>query len=162
MLQEKSQSADILKAEQDKQAKVTAARHQQLTEAASQFNTKVTQSLEAFEGNFSIMRDASNDMNLSAQDTTTRTKEADQGIRMVSDNLNSVSEASTGLSQAIREISGQLSHATVVSSRAREASENSVSEVNMLPRTAEKIGDVVTMITEIDDQTNLLALECHH
>ncbi|RED54151.1 methyl-accepting chemotaxis protein [Aestuariispira insulae] len=158
VLQEKSQAADNLQASQEQQAERTRKRHQQLTEAVKAFNLSVTETLEAFEGNFNIMRQASGEMNQSAKETTTQTAEADAGIRQVSQNLNSVSEASQGLSQAIREISGQLAQATVVSSRARNASEHSAAQVNTLAATAEKIGDVVTMITEIADQTNLLAL----
>ncbi len=69
-----------------------------------------------------------------------------------------MTEASYGLSEAIREISGQLQQATLVTSRAREESENSANQVNALAETAERIGDVVIMISEIADQTNLLAL----
>jgi methyl-accepting chemotaxis protein len=69
-----------------------------------------------------------------------------------------VSTASSELSNAITEISAQVSTSTRVANDAVEAAERSDSMINGMSQAAVKIGEVVNIIQDIADQTNLLAL----
>lgn len=69
-----------------------------------------------------------------------------------------VSTASSELSNAITEISAQVSTSTRVANDAVEAAERSDSMINGMSQAALKIGEVVNIIQDIADQTNLLAL----
>lgn len=69
-----------------------------------------------------------------------------------------VSTASSELSNAITEISSQVSTSTKVANDAVEAAERSDSMINGMSQAAVKIGEVVNIIQDIADQTNLLAL----
>lgn len=69
-----------------------------------------------------------------------------------------VSTASSELSNAITEISAQVSTSTRVANDAVEAAEKSDSMINGMSQAALKIGEVVNIIQDIADQTNLLAL----
>lgn len=69
-----------------------------------------------------------------------------------------VSTASSELSNAITEISAQVSTSTRVANDAVDAAEKSDSMINGMSQAALKIGEVVNIIQDIADQTNLLAL----
>lgn len=61
-------------------------------------------------------------------------------------------------SSSIGEISRQVTQSTEIAGSAVNAAEKADSMVQGLAASAQKIGDIVAMITDIADQTNLLAL----
>ena len=69
-----------------------------------------------------------------------------------------VSSAAAQLSSAIEEISRQMSHAATTAQDAMEKAGRSSEMIGGLAETADKIGQVVTIIQDIAEQTNLLAL----
>jgi methyl-accepting chemotaxis protein len=75
-----------------------------------------------------------------------------------SSNVSSVASASEELSASIREISSQVSQSTKVSGEAQKKAHATAEQVQNLVSAAERIGEVVQIITDIAEQTNLLAL----
>ena len=78
-------------------------------------------------------------------------EEAGQGMQ-------TVASASEELTSSIGEISRQVAHSARISERAAEDAGRTDVMVRALAEGAQKIGDVVTLITGIASQTNLLAL----
>jgi methyl-accepting chemotaxis protein len=76
----------------------------------------------------------------------------------VSASVQTVATAAEELSMSIVEINRQMAKSAQVSSRAVEDAKRTDVTVRSLARGAEKIGDVVKLITAIAAQTNLLAL----
>ena len=73
-------------------------------------------------------------------------------------NVQNVAAATEQLSASIREISGQIAHAAGFTQKSAQLTEDSNHQMQGLAVTAEKINDVVRIITDIAGRTNLLAL----
>lgn len=73
-------------------------------------------------------------------------------------NVQAVASAAEELSASIREIAQQVSHSTGISREAKDKADISNQQVKSLVAASEKIGVVVSLISDIAEQTNLLAL----
>lgn len=79
-------------------------------------------------------------------------------IEGTSKNVQMVSTATSQLSSAINEISGQVARATAITSSAVEEAKQTDATVHGLTDASQKIGEVLEMINSIAAQINLLAL----
>lgn len=79
-------------------------------------------------------------------------------ITGTSKNVQMVSSATSQLSSAINEISGQIARATTITSAAVEEAKQTDITVSGLTDASQKIGEVLEMINSIASQINLLAL----
>ncbi len=73
-------------------------------------------------------------------------------------NIEAVAAAAEQLSASIREISGQVTHASQVSARAAEEGGKATTAIRGLSEQASRIGAVARLIEDIAQRTNLLAL----
>ncbi len=73
-------------------------------------------------------------------------------------NIEAVAAAAEQLSASIREISGQVTHASQVSARAAEEGGKATTAIRGLSDQASRIGAVARLIEDIAQRTNLLAL----
>ena len=73
-------------------------------------------------------------------------------------NVQTVASAAEELSSSIQEISRQVADSTRIASDAVEEIEQTTARVQGLTDAANRIGEVVNLITDIAEQTNLLAL----
>ena len=84
--------------------------------------------------------------------------EAASAANQASGNVQAVAVGAEELSASVSEISRQVSHAREISARAVEQAGRTNEIVSGLSTAAQRIGDVVQLITNIAAQTNLLAL----
>jgi methyl-accepting chemotaxis protein len=104
------------------------------------------------------MRVAASEMSDSAAQTRESTSGAVEGANASSRDLNAVAAAAEEMAASVSEISKQVSHVTLAVGKAVvRASETDV-KVAGLTDAADRIVDVVRLITGIAGQTNLLAL----
>jgi methyl-accepting chemotaxis protein len=108
---------------------------------------------------------AATEMQASAQTLTASSKETSEQSAAVaaaaeeaSVNVQTVASAAEELSSSIGEISRQVVESTKIADTAVENVEMTNQRVQNLEKGAEKIGEVVALITDIAEQTNLLAL----
>lgn len=73
-------------------------------------------------------------------------------------NVQSVSSATEEMVMAIQEVAAQSSQSATVADKAKSQSDEAQAQILGLSEAAQKIGQVIAMITDIADQTNLLAL----
>ncbi|MEM9632674.1 MAG: nitrate- and nitrite sensing domain-containing protein [Pseudomonadota bacterium] len=73
-------------------------------------------------------------------------------------NVQTVASAAEEMATSIGEISGQMVQASEASQKAVDSAQNTSQQIEVLSNKAEKIGDVVKIISDIAEQTNLLAL----
>jgi len=74
------------------------------------------------------------------------------------ENVQAVASASIELSASINEISQQVTHSTRIADSAVGQAEETRQTVESLVKSADRIGEVVQLISDIAEQTNLLAL----
>ncbi len=127
----------------------------QHTEMFGEAAAGVMQTLEASAGE---MRSAGADLLDAVQRTRDNAQKTAAGADQSARNLNSVASAVELMSSSVAEISRQVGHATAAIRAAVGHSTSTQEKVATLARTADKIGDVVQLISQIAGQTNLLAL----
>jgi len=84
--------------------------------------------------------------------------EGDYNVDEASSNVNSVASAAEELTASISEISSQVSQSANIAAEAKEKAHKTSNNVQMLVTSVERIGEVITLISDIAEQTNLLAL----
>ena len=93
-----------------------------------------------------------------SQELTQRTAAVSSVTEGASRNVQTVAAATEQLSSSIAEISRQVSRSTEITGKAVHESRQTHDTIQGLVEAAQKIGEVVKLITDIADQTNLLAL----
>lgn len=73
-------------------------------------------------------------------------------------NVSIVAASADEMGKSVSEIAHQVSHSTNIASQAVERARSTNETIEQLSRSAEKIGNVVNLISDIAAQTNLLAL----
>jgi methyl-accepting chemotaxis protein len=76
----------------------------------------------------------------------------------VSSNVRSVASASEQLAGSVAEIGRQVQESTRIAQQAVEQAERTNTQIVELSQSAQRVGDVVKLITSVAEQTNLLAL----
>jgi methyl-accepting chemotaxis protein len=97
-------------------------------------------------------------MAASSEETTRQASSVAAASETATMNAHSVASATEELSASIREIGHQVTRSSEMSQEAVRQSNQSNEQVRGLTAAAEKIGDVVKLISDIAGQTNLLAL----
>jgi methyl-accepting chemotaxis protein len=97
-------------------------------------------------------------MSAVAEQTTEQTTTVAAAAEEASVNVATVATAADQLAGSIREIAQQIGHSAAIAERATSEAARTDSVVRELSNGAQKIGDVVELITSIASQTNLLAL----
>jgi len=105
-----------------------------------------------------LMRDTAREMSQAAQQTRDRAASVAEGASASAANLASVAAAAEEMSASINEISQQVARATQAAQEAVARATATDAKVAGMAALAERIGDVVRLITDIAGQTNLLAL----
>jgi len=104
------------------------------------------------------MKDTAGTMAQAASDTSRQSSAVSSAARYAAEHVASVAVAAEQLTQSIRQIGTQVSHAAGIAQRAVADAGETGSTVASLSDAAERIGQVVDFITGIAAQTNLLAL----
>ncbi|WP_052066010.1 methyl-accepting chemotaxis protein [Thalassospira australica] len=131
-----------------------AALHDMADGFESSVNSLVAELLTAV----NEMRDTADNMERNAGENVTRAAEVNEASQNASHNVSSVSSATEELSASIREIERQVAKAEEISKTAVAEAHKSDETVRQMSESADRIGEVIELITTIADQTNLLAL----
>ncbi len=113
--------------------------------------TSLAESAAAMQATAAAMSDA-------AQRTLDRASATAQGSAAAAANLAAVAAAAEEMSASINEISQQVARATQAAQEAVHRATATDAKVTSMAALADRIGDVVRLITDIAGQTNLLAL----
>lgn len=129
-----------------------------LKSVAADFDADVGQVLNAVSGTADVMTESVGAVAVSANDNVTISHEASRAADQVTANVQTVAAAVEELAASIREIAGQAASSNRVSGDANRRIEETVAMMTKLVQDATRIGDVLTLISNIAGQTNLLAL----
>jgi len=146
--------------EENAHAKETADREKSESSKrlAKDFETKVGGIIEALSSSATEMEQVTEGMSGSVDAAMDQSRAVVDAASTAANNVQSVASATEQLTGSINEISQQVTHSTGVAGRAVTEVEETNQRVSGLAEAANKIGEVVSMITDIAEQTNLLAL----
>ncbi len=140
------------------EAERTRRRAEELDRLVRDFESQVTEAMQCLTSASSELAATSD----SLLDVASKTSEQSDRVAMAgssaSENVSTVSSSAEELTSSIREIAGQVESANTVAEKAVGEVRNSSEHVKSLSGTAGRVGEIVTLITDIAEQTNLLAL----
>ena len=134
-------------------------RRQAMVESLTQeFGGSVASIMDRLRDSAGGMRDASVSMASATEQTRNRVADTAEGAQQNSSNLAAVAAATEEMTASVTEISRQVAEAARAAQDAVERANSTGATVRGLAESADQIGDVVRLITDIAGQTNLLAL----
>ncbi|MGW1420926.1 methyl-accepting chemotaxis protein [Bradyrhizobium manausense] len=120
---------------------------------------------EAIGGTATIVSSSASELEVSASslaatagDTQRRSGEVASTFEHVSESVQAVAAAAEELASSVEEIGRQVHAANAIATAAVDHASKTDARINELSQAAERVGDVVRLITSIAERTNLLAL----
>ncbi|PKR53413.1 methyl-accepting chemotaxis protein [Thalassospira marina] len=104
------------------------------------------------------LQGVSQEMSQSAETVSGQTEEVASSAREATGNVETVAAATEELSASNTEINRQMTESTRISAEASQKAQQTNELVQSLSQSADRIGEVIALITDIAEQTNLLAL----
>ncbi|SNZ18942.1 HAMP domain-containing methyl-accepting chemotaxis protein [Cohaesibacter gelatinilyticus] len=150
--------ADELAAREAKELELRDARAQRIEELTNQFDTQVASLLQDVSSSVSMVDSNASVMSGLADDTNHRSTTVASAAEEASVNTQTVAASTEELSASIHEIGRQVEKSSEITLHAVEQANNTDQQVQKLSVAAQKIGEVIGLISEIAEQTNLLAL----
>jgi len=133
-------------------------REQLIDSLISGFRAEAQQVLQVVEENIRRVEDLSNVLNDRSAAAAERGAGAVADSENASANVQAVASATEELNASIAEISRQVATTAEIVGQTTTSAQTSNQKIEGLAEAANKIGDVVSLISEIAEQTNLLAL----
>ena len=151
--------ANDLRAEQEAQKQqADRARRQSMLALADAFEARVGGVVDHVATAATELHATAQSMTATSEETARQATAVAAASEEATQNVHTVASAAEELSASIREISQQVGQAGTFIQQSVQQTEQSNAQVQGLATTAEKIGNVVKLITDIAGQTNLLAL----
>ena len=143
---------------QEDTARLVAERKAEMKRLADQFQVAVGKIVEKVLSASTQLEGTANRMAKSSETTQQLSTMVAAASEQTSANVQGVAAASEQLSSTVTEISRQVQESSTMAQAAVEQASKTNARVNELSLSAERIGDVVSLINNIASQTNLLAL----
>ena len=148
-----------LRAEQEAQKQRAAdGRRQMMSELATKFETNAGGIVSSVASAAAQLQETAQAMSATAQETTRQSTTVGTASDQATQNVQTVAAATEELTASIQEISQQVAQASVMITDGVRQATRSNDQVQGLTASADRIGDVVRIISDIASQTNLLAL----
>ncbi len=104
------------------------------------------------------LQGVSGQMTHSAEKVSNQSEDVATSAREATNNVETVAAATEQLAASNAEINRQMAESTRISNEAAQKARETNELVNSLSQSANRIGEVIALITDIAEQTNLLAL----
>ncbi|OYW34726.1 MAG: methyl-accepting chemotaxis protein, partial [Azorhizobium sp. 12-66-6] len=144
------QAAAAIRTEQDKRT--------MMRDLADRFDQEVSSVVRTVAAAVTQLEASASSMNSSADETSRRSTVVAAAAEQATSNVQIAASAAEELAASVREISHQVSTAAQIAGEATDQALGTVDVVRGLSASAQRIGQVVNLITDIAAQTNLLAL----
>ena len=139
-------------------ARAEAEKRAMMNKLADQFESEVMGVVQAVSASAEQLQQNAGSMSAAAEETSRQSTAVAAAAEQTTANVQTVSSAAEELAKSIREISEQVSAAANATSAASDQAEGTVALVQSLVTSAQRIGEVVGLISDVSAQTNLLAL----
>jgi methyl-accepting chemotaxis protein len=147
-----------LQAEQDAEQARKLQRQAAIEQHIASFEQGVRNTLDQLTSAAVEMRTTSQGMSATSDKTTARATAVAGVVEEVSGNMQTVASAAKELLSSVSEIGRQVDHSSKIAGQAVDEAARTNATVQTLSQAAQKIGDVMKLISAIAEQTNLLAL----
>jgi methyl-accepting chemotaxis protein len=158
VLKQQSIMADKLTEDQKQASVLTAKRSETLLNLTQDFDGQVTKIIGVVSGAVQNLQGTSGQMLTTADESSNQLSMVAAAAEETSANMQTVAAATQELIYSVAEIKRQVEDSTAITRTAVNQANDTNSTVRTLAETAEKIGQIVGLITDIASQTNLLAL----
>ncbi len=148
-----------LRAEQAAQAeRLEAEKRDAMRQLAEQFDSEVSGVVQSVTSAVSQLERSATTMNKSADETSRQSTIVAAAAEQATSNVQIAASAAEELAASVREIGSQVASAAKIAGEATDQASGTAEVVRGLAASAQRIGQVVNLITDIASQTNLLAL----
>ncbi len=158
VFRQNAQEASALRQTQDKEHALKACRQAAMDRHTQEFGTSAAGVMANLARSAEAMRRTAGDMSEAAHQTRSSAGRAAEGAATSTSNLGAVAAAAEQMSSSINEISRQVTRVTHAVNEAVGRASTTDTKVDGMAAAANRVGDVVRLITDIAAQTNLLAL----
>lgn len=134
------------------------AKQRAVQEIASQFEKSVGGIVTSVASAATELEHTAKSMSSIAEATSNKAIVVSAAAEQATTSVATVANATDELNRAVQEISRQVSQASHITGNAVIKARNTNQTMNQLSTAADKIGEVISMISDIAGQTNLLAL----
>ena len=150
--------ADELAEREKEAARRREERGRQIESLTGTFDEDVSDLLKSLATSATEMETTASSMSQIADGTNQRAAAVASAAEQASANVQTVATATEELSSSIQEISRQVAQSSQVADRAVQEAHHTDEQIHGLAQAAQRIGEVVNLISDIAEQTNLLAL----
>jgi methyl-accepting chemotaxis protein len=147
-----------LEAEHQEETRRKEERHKLIETHIAAFDEQVRDALRTLGGSSTELQATAESMSATAEETTRQATSVAFTAGEASTNVQTVAAATEELHSSINEISRQVAQSAGIAGQAVQEADRTNSTIQGLAETAQRIGEVVTLIQDIASQTNLLAL----
>jgi methyl-accepting chemotaxis protein len=140
------------------EAERRARRQEAVDRLTAAFDTRAAQLVRTVAETASGLTNTATGMSAAADQTSRQATAVAAASTQASTNVETVAAAAEELAASIGEIGRQVAHSNQISRRAADEAGRTDADVQELAKTALRIGEVVSLISDIASQTNLLAL----
>jgi methyl-accepting chemotaxis protein len=133
-------------------------RRQAVHGVAESFEAEVSGVVEAVAAASTEMSHTARAMASTAEAAADRSAAVATAAEQATSNVSVVASSADEMGRSVQEIAKRVSHSTAIAAHAVERADATNQTIERLSKAAEKIGAVVSLISDIAEQTNLLAL----
>lgn len=157
-LEEKQARADAERHKEQEIMQTHEARANQIDSLNVDFDENIEDVLKSVSSGVDQVKETANAMRNMADETTQMSMTVTTASDEAAQSVDSVANAAREMTVTINDVGEQADQAREISSNAVYEVNNASEQVSGLNERSQKIGDVLSLITDIADQTNLLAL----
>jgi methyl-accepting chemotaxis protein len=150
--------AEELRAKADAERLEKERRQERINQATAKFEQSMSGIVKVVASASTELQASAHTLAASAEETSVQSNAVSAASTETSANIQTVASSTEELSASIGEITQQVNRSTSVTNEAVEKSRMAILSINKLLESAQKIGEVTAVITDISGQTNLLAL----
>ncbi len=158
IFRDKTIEAERVRAEREEEARKKAERAEQIQQVTASFEQQVDEILETLGSAATELEATAQSMSSTAEEGASQATSVASASTQAASSVQTVAAATEELTASIKDVTEQIGKTSAIASQAAEKTGSAISQIDVLREGAAKIGEVVSLITDIAEQTNLLAL----